>query len=73
MFREPGYARIDLALAKDFPLGAGRRVQIRVDSFNVLNHLNIRSVVAQLNSPSFARATSAYQDRVIQFGAKFTF
>lgn len=73
MFREPGYARIDLALAKDFPLGAGRRVQIRVESFNVLNHVNIRSVVAALNSPSFARATSAYQSRVVQLGAKFTF
>ena len=73
LFREPGYARIDLALMKDFRAGNGRRVQIRADIFNLLNRLNIRSVVAELNSPSFARATAAYQNRVIQLGAKFLF
>lgn len=73
LFREPGYARVDLALTKEFALGHDRRVQIRADSFNLLNRLNIRSVVPQLNSANFARATSAYQNRVVQLGLKFLF
>ncbi|MEW5979761.1 MAG: carboxypeptidase regulatory-like domain-containing protein [Acidobacteriota bacterium] len=73
LFRGPGYARVDLALSKSFPVTENRRVQFRVESFNLPNRLNISSVVNRLESPSFARATGAYQNRVIQMAVKFLF
>jgi hypothetical protein len=73
MFREPGYARIDVALGKEFPITESKRVQFRAESFNFLNRLNISSVVNRLESPSFGRATGGYQNRVVQLAAKFLF
>ena len=72
-FREPGYARIDLAMGKEFLITEGKRVQFKAEAFNAVNRLNIRSVVNRLQSPSFGRATAAYQNRVIQFALKFLF
>jgi hypothetical protein len=44
---------LDLAIARNIPLGANRRAQIRVDLFNALNTVvfNGRQSQLQLNSP----------------------
>ena len=72
-FRRPGYARIDLALAKVFALNERANVQFRAEAFNALNRINISSVGTALNDSQFARVTGAYQMRTIQFSLKLTF
>ena len=76
-FRGPGYARLDLALVKTFPIpirdGSGAQLQLRVEALNVLNHVNIRGVASSLTSVNFGRATSAYQARTMQLAVKMLF
>ena len=72
-FRGPGYARIDLALGKEFPIHERFRVQVRGDFFNLLNRVNISRVSSRINSANFGAATGAYQNRTIQLGVKLQF
>jgi hypothetical protein len=45
---------LDLAIARAIPFGGGRRLQLRIDLFNVFNHQGItaRQTTMNLNSPS---------------------
>jgi len=78
-FRGPGYARIDAALSKDFPLrvrgSESAHLQFRWDAFNVFNrvNLNIGGLDMVLTDATFGKALSAYQNRTMQLSAKFIF
>lgn len=63
------------SLSKNFRFTESRRLQIRVDGFNVLNHqVPFFGADLDINSNSFGRATSTYNSaRVVQFGARFDF
>src|SRR5262249_17420149 len=37
----PGFASLDLAFFKNVGLGVGRRLQVRVEGFNITNHVNL--------------------------------
>lgn len=69
-----GYFNVNASLRKNFNLGERRRLQFSMDAFNVLNQTVI-SFGADLNidSNSFGRTTSAFANRVMQFGARFDF
>jgi hypothetical protein len=53
----PGVDNWDLSLQKSFPLGKGRRLQLRVDTFNALNHTQFSGVNSTLNVRSFVDPT----------------
>jgi len=36
----PGFAKLDLSLMKDFPLGGARKMQLRAEAFNLTNRVN---------------------------------
>ena len=76
-FRGPGYARVDAAFVKNFPIPIGRsekgRLQIRAEAFNLLNRINLRGVERSLDATNFSRPTSAYQMRTMQLSVKFLF
>jgi len=76
-FRGPGYARVDTALSKSFPIPVGRaekgRLQVRAEAFNLLNRINISNVSNSMDAPNFGRATGAFQMRTIQLSVKFLF
>ncbi len=76
-FRGPGYARVDAALSKSFPIPVGRaekgRLQVRAEAFNLLNRINISNVSNSMDAPNFGRATGAFQMRTIQLSVKFLF
>jgi outer membrane receptor protein involved in Fe transport len=71
--RGPGYANLDVSLVRDVALTQGARLQLRVEAFNVTNHVNFGLPVADLNSPNFGRIFSAGPARLMQFGAKLIF
>ena len=58
---------------RTFPLGDDVRLQLRAESFNVLNHPNFGLPVADLNSPNFGRILSAGPPRLMQFALKLIF
>jgi hypothetical protein len=75
ILRGPGSATVDGALAKSFviPGGDARRLQIRWEVFNTLNHTNLGLPVNLIDSPSFGSITSASPARIIQLGARLQF
>ncbi|MBV9768430.1 MAG: TonB-dependent receptor [Bryobacterales bacterium] len=75
ILRAPGVDDIDLALSKSFPWGASetRRLQIRGEFFNTLNHTNLGIPVNSIDSPAFGTITSALPGREIQLGARLQF
>ena len=75
ILRAPGVNNIDLALSKSFPWGRveTRRLQIRSEFFNTLNHTNLGVPVNSIDSPAFGSITAAAPGREIQLGARLEF
>jgi outer membrane receptor protein involved in Fe transport len=72
--RGPGLASTDLSLFKNVELGGARRIQVRVEAFNVFNQVRFNNPAAAISTPaSFGRITSAQDGRVMQFGLKYLF
>jgi hypothetical protein len=79
-------SQLDLALRRDVPLGRAR-VELRMDTFNILNHPNFADPIGLLTNSLFGRSTSMlnrsigglnalYQiggPRSMQFGARVRF
>lgn len=75
ILRGPGTNNLDIALSKSFPWGRTdtRRLQIRSEFFNSLNHTNFGLPVNSIDSPAFGSITSSLPGREIQFGARLEF
>lgn len=75
ILRGPGTTNLDFSLSKAIPLGETerRRLQIRAEFFNALNHANFGLPQTSIDSPAFGTITSAAAGREIQFGARLEF
>ncbi len=75
ILRGPGYTNIDLGVSKSFQWGDTneRRLQIRCELFNALNHTNFGLPVRSMDSPAFGTINTATPARIIQLGARFLF
>ena len=81
--RGPGYWRVDASLFKNFPFGGDRRLEVRIECVNVLNHVNLANPDTEIGipgnpRPNAGRITSTAfggQDplRNFQFGLRFIF
>ncbi len=69
--------RIDLRVSKDINLPGGMKVTGIAEVFNVTNHANYGAYNGQINSTTFGQPRqnllNAYQPRVMQLAAKFSF
>jgi hypothetical protein len=80
-FRGPGYANLDLGVAKHFPINERFVVEFRADAFNVFNHVNFgipstpsATGVADITDPSsFGNITTAAAPRQMQFALRLDF
>ena len=70
MVRGPGDFNMHTTFAKSFALGAGTRLQVRAEAFNVLNLKNYNNPQTNMNNADFGRITGAGRARVFQFGRK---
>jgi len=72
--RGPAFADIDLRVAKRFVLRektkGAQLVELRLDAFNLLNHVNYFNYVGTLTSPYFGRANTAHPPREIQLSVR---
>jgi hypothetical protein len=80
--RAPGYRSIDAALSRLITFGTGRTVELRVETFNLLNTfnwgpptlMNADRTHTNFSSGAFGRITSMNgTPRVMQFGVKYGF
>ncbi len=72
-FKGPGRWNVDMNLTRSFPL-AKEQLQLRLEAFNALNHVNPSNPVTALNSPNFGQITSiASLPRIVQLAVKYVF
>jgi hypothetical protein len=75
--RGPGSATLNLRLSKEFQLGPGNgdgpTVELDLDAFNVLNHVNLSNFVGNQSSPFFGQPTSARSARRMQASIQLEF
>jgi hypothetical protein len=69
----PGSWGIDLSLVRRIQVRESQRIEIRAEAFNLLNHANLGSPGAALNSASFGKINSADDPRIMQFALKYSF
>lgn len=71
--RGPALWNLNATMAKNFQIGEGTRLQVRVDAFGVLNKRNWSDPITAMNSTEFGRITGAGGSRTLQVGARLTF
>lgn len=77
--RGPGYANVDVAIARRFALphamtgGHRTSLEIRVEAFNLTNTPPLGAPNTVAGTPGFGAITSAGDPRVLQLAAKVTF
>jgi hypothetical protein len=70
----PGFWTIDLSLAKLINFGTAQNIELRVETFNLLNHFNWGNPGTNLAAGTFGRIqTQAGTPRIMQFGGKYEF
>ena len=72
-FWNPGYANTDFALLKDTHIHESALLQLRLEVYNLFNRPNLGGISSSMTSGSFGRATSQYNSRFLQIGARFQF
>ena len=75
LLRAPAFWNVDVGLQRNLRVGGTRDLQIRIEAFNVFNHINLGNPgVAVDNRASFGRITSmSGRPRQLQFGARLVF
>jgi len=79
MLRGPRYQSWDINLEKNIEWSERYRVQLRADAFNVFNHPNFGVPSANISNTSTVgtitsvSGTPTYQQRTVEFAAKFNF
>jgi hypothetical protein len=68
----PGSKLVDIGLYRDFSLGGGRKVQLRLETTNAFNFVNLDNPNTNIRSSSFGEISSAGPMRRIQVGARFS-
>ena len=66
----PGYASLDLAVAKTWPLANTRAIEFRWEIFNALDRANLDLPNRIFGTPNFGRIFSAKPPREMQLGVK---
>jgi hypothetical protein len=72
-FRGPRYMSVDLSLARNFTVREGKQLQLRVETFNAFNNVNLYLPNADLSLANFGKSTLAYDARTLQIALRFIF
>ena len=79
--RSPGTVQLDLRVTKVFSFERAsegkhrprRTMELSVDAFNAINHMNVDEIIGVVGSPLFGRAASAGPARTFQLSMKYSF
>jgi hypothetical protein len=71
--RGPGYANLDLVMAKTWRTGGSSELEFRWEIFNLLDRANFNLPNRIFGNPNFGRISSAKNPREMQFGLRFAF
>jgi hypothetical protein len=71
--RAPGVWNLDLSLGKSFGLTEGKKVEVKADMLNALNHTTYTDFATNLSGITFGRVTQTGPARVIQLQMRILF
>jgi hypothetical protein len=72
--RSAAYWNLDLSVFRTFPLGEGKRLELRVEAFNVVNTVIYGPPHNDMTDPDFGKVTGvANTPRILQFAARVVF
>ena len=70
----PAFWNVDLALSKRISVGGTQEVELRLETFNLLNHFNWGIPIVNLDAANFGQIlTQTGSPRILQFGIKYGF
>ena len=70
----PGFWNVDLALSRNLNLQQGRRIELRIEAFNLFDTVNWANPNVTLASATQGRITNTSGDpRIMQFAVKYNF
>jgi hypothetical protein len=72
----PGFWNFDASFSRNLNLSGGKRIELRVEAFNLFNHSNWANPTVQIGSTSLTngRVTNTASDpRIMQFAVKYGF
>jgi hypothetical protein len=70
----PGFWNADLALSRNIDVTGGRHVELRLEAFNVFNHVNWANPNVTVDNANAGRITNTAGDpRIMQFAVKYGF
>ena len=72
-FSNPGYADTDLTLKKITAITERVNLELRFDTFNLFNRVNLMVVDPKLQDTTFGQSTSTYAARNMLLGARLNF
>jgi len=67
---------VDTSFSRNLNLSGGKRIELRVEAFNIFNHSNWANPTVQIGSTSLTngRVTNTASDpRIMQFAVKYGF
>jgi len=69
----PSTTRFDFTMTKIIRFGESVQLQLRGEAFNILNHTNFRTIIANVTASNYGQVTAVRDPRTIQLGAKIIF
>jgi hypothetical protein len=76
-FKGPRYLNVDLVFVKSirvpWVIGDNGDVQLRLETFNLLNTTNLFNPDSNMTAGTFGRSTQALPGRIVQFATRFSF
>jgi hypothetical protein len=73
MINGPPTKRFDFTMTKIIRFGESVQLQLRGEAFNVFNHTNFRTIIANVTASNYGQVTAVRDPRTIQLGAKIIF
>jgi hypothetical protein len=72
----PAFWNVDVSLSRNVNVAAAKRVELRIEAFNIFNHANWANPTVQIGSTALTngRVTNTIGDpRIMQFAIKYGF
>ena len=69
----PGYASLDIAVSKLASLGGSRRIEARMEIYNLLNRANLGLPDSFVDRPTFGQSLTAAPGRMAQLAVRYRF
>ncbi len=69
----PGIWNVDLSLAKSFEIQENRKIELKADMLNALNHTQYNSIATNLSGLAFGEVNGTLSARVVQLQLRLAF